>query len=498
MFERFIIKGSKCDWEIDIGLEIHAQIISENKLFSQSYCNELDSVQNSRVSFIDCAMPGMLPVLNIFCLKQACLTGLAINGKIVEKNGIHKIFFDRKNYFYPDLPQGYQITQFYHPIIVGGEVKINANDINEKIIQIKSIHIEQDAGKSIHDNLREESLIDLNRVGTPLMEIVTHPMIYSAKEAVLFVSTLRNILCHIGTCDGKMANGSLRCDVNVSVKEVGSKILGTRTEIKNLNSIKNIEAAILYEANYQVQELEAGRSILQETKIFKQDLGKTYSMRTKEDFADYRYFAEPDLRVLILDENFIKEIKDSLPELPEDKKKRYIKDFNLTNYEADIIVSDIDVCRYFERCVHHVDNHKTLVNWIIVELYAKLKTSNSDIVNSPVNEKMMIELVNMIEKQIISGKIAKIIFEIMFNKDDECFGLMPNDIMLQKGLQQVNDNALIEKIIDDIIIQNPNEVERYKNGKTELFQFFIGQIMKASKGKANPANASQILKDKLK
>ena len=482
--KEYLIKRNTNEYEVVIGLEVHAQVLSESKLFSTSP-TKFGSEPNTQVSLVDAAFPGMLPVINEFCIKQAIKTGIGLNAKINKKS-----IFDRKNYFYADLPQGYQISQYKNPIVGEGTVTLDLPN-GEKKIGIERLHLEQDAGKSIHDIDPNNTLVDLNRSGVELMEIVSKPDLRSLDEVNSYIKKLRSIMRYLGTCDGNMQEGSLRADVNVSVRKKGSKELGTRCEIKNVNSIKFMQMAIDYEANRQVDVIEEGGSIDQETRLFDTKKNETRSMRSKEDAHDYRYFPDPDLLPLELDENFINDIKKNIPELPDEKKKRFIEKFKLSPYEANILVSDIDTSKYFEEVSKNSDV-KLATNWITGELFALLNEKNLEITESPISSKNLSKLINLIKKGTISGKIAKTIFEIMSDGDKD-----PEKIVEEKGLKQQSDPKELEKIIDKIISENPKNVEAYKSGKNKLFGFFVGQIMKNSGGKANPQLVNEILKKKL-
>jgi aspartyl-tRNA(Asn)/glutamyl-tRNA(Gln) amidotransferase subunit B len=481
----YIISGKNYDYEIVVGCEIHAQIASNSKLFSRS-ATEFGAPQNSQVSFIDAAMPGMLPMLNQFCVKQTIKTGLAINGKI----NLFSVF-DRKNYFYPDLPQGYQISQFTHPIVSNGFIEITNEDNVKKTVTINRIHIEQDAGKSIHDQDPNLSLIDLNRSGVALMEIVSDPNINSPFEACEYVKKIRALLRSIGSSDGDMEKGNLRCDANVSVRKVGSDKLGTRCEIKNLNSIKNISRAIEFEAQRQVDLLDNGHQVSQETRLFDAINGETRTMRSKEDAMDYRYFPDPDLAPLIISEEFINQIKAELPELPDDKKARYITDYSLSEYDAGVLTSDTEISDYFEKLVA-IHDPKLASNWLTVELFGRMNKLGLKFSNLKTGADDLIELLDLIKSGEISGKIAKDVLDIMIETAKK-----PNQIIIEHGFKQVSDGGEIEKIIDKVLADNQAFVTDYKSGKEKLFGFFVGQIMKESKGQANPQIVNDILKKKL-
>ena len=481
--EYLILRDDK-EYEVIIGLEVHAQVLSESKLFSSSP-TKFGSEPNTQVSLVDAAFPGMLPVINEFCIKQAIKTGIGLNAKINNKS-----IFDRKNYFYADLPQGYQISQYKNPIVGEGSVTLDMPD-GEKMIGIERLHLEQDAGKSIHDIDPQNTLVDLNRSGVALMEIVSKPDLRSLDEVNAYIKKLRSIMRYLGTCDGNMQEGSLRADVNVSVRKKGETELGTRCEIKNVNSIKFMQMAIDYEANRQVDILEEGGSVDQETRLFDTKKNETRSMRTKEDAHDYRYFPDPDLLPLELNDEFIEDIKKDIPELPDEKKKRFIEKFKLSPYEANILVSDIETSKYFED-VSIKSDIKLATNWITGELFALLNDKNIEITESPISSENLAKLINLIKDGTISGKIAKTVFEIMAdgNKD-------PEKIVEEKGLKQQSDPKELEKIIDKVILDNPKNVGAYKSGKDKLFGFFVGQVMKQSNGKANPQLVNEILKKKL-
>ena len=481
----YIIKRNENNYEVIIGLEVHAQVLSDSKLFSSS-STKFGAEPNTQVSLVDAAFPGMLPVINEFCIKQAVKTGVGLKAKINKRS-----IFDRKNYFYADLPQGYQISQYKDPIVGEGSVILDL-PLGEKTIGIERLHLEQDAGKSIHDIDPQNTLVDLNRSGVALMEIVSKPDLRSPDEVNAYIKKLRSIMRYLGTCDGNMQEGSLRADVNVSVRKKGEKELGTRCEIKNVNSIKFMQMAIEYEANRQVDVIEEGGSIDQETRLFDTKKNETRSMRSKEDAHDYRYFPDPDLLPLEISDDFINNIKKSIPELPDEKKKRFIEKFNLSAYEANILVSDIETSKYFEEVIKNSDV-KISTNWITGELFALLNDKNLEISKSPISAKNLSKLINLIKDGTISGKIAKSVFEIMATGDKN-----PVDIVEEKGLKQQSDPKELEKLIDKVVNENPDKVKEYKSGKEKLFGFFVGQAMKASGGKANPQLINDILKKKLK
>ncbi|XVN42971.1 MAG: Asp-tRNA(Asn)/Glu-tRNA(Gln) amidotransferase subunit GatB [Candidatus Rickettsia vulgarisii] len=479
------IDGKTGKWEYVIGVEIHAQISSKSKLFSGS-STEFAASPNSQVSLVDAAMPGMLPVLNEYCVHQAIKTGLGLKAKINLLS-----HFDRKNYFYPDLPQGYQISQFYNPIVQDGYLDISTENRGLQRIRINRLHMEQDAGKSIHDQSPYYSFIDLNRAGIGLMEIVSEPDLRSPEETAEFVRKLRTILRYIGSCDGDMEKGSMRCDANVSVRLPGNP-LGTRCEIKNINSIRNIMRAIEFEAKRQVDLLENGQEIIQETRLFDNDTGETRTMRLKEESHDYRYFPDPDLLPVVLSEELINKLANELPELPDEKIKRYIAEYGLSNYDAEVLAANEIVAHYFEDGVN-LCNPKIFANWIISELFGQLNKNSINLTDCKITPQMLAEMVKLIEDGTISGKIAKTIFENMFET-----GKKPQEIVQEQGLVQVSDSNLLFNIIDDILTNNQDSVTAYKSGKDKLFGFFVGQVMKKTEGKANPTLVNELLKEKLK
>jgi len=483
--EKYLIEGEKGKWEVVIGLEVHAQVTSKSKLFSGS-STKFGAEPNTQVSLVDSAFPGMLPVINEFCIQQAIKTGLGLNAKI----NLHSVF-DRKNYFYPDLPQGYQISQYKNPIVGEGEITLDLTTGSKKV-RIERLHLEQDAGKSIHDLDPTNTFIDLNRSGIALMEIVSKPDLRSPDEVNAYIKKLRSIMKYLGTCDGNMQEGSLRADVNVSVRKEGDKNLGTRCEIKNVNSIKFMQMAIAYEAKRQVHLLESGKKINQETRLFDTKKNETRSMRSKEDAHDYRYFPDPDLLPLNLDKNLVEKIKKNLPELPDQKKERFIREYSLTPYEANILVSEKEISSYFEEVVKNSDK-KLTKKWIKGNLFTSLNKKRISISKSPVTSNKMSQLIDSISSGIISGRTAKEVFEIMKETGEE-----PKKIIENRGLQQKSDPKELEKIIDKIILDNKDKVTQYKSGKDKLFGFFVGQAMKASSGKANPQLVNEILKLKLK
>ena len=470
-------------WNLVIGIEIHAQVNSKSKLFSSSP-TDFGSKPNSQVSLIDAAMPGMLPVINKFCIEQAVKSGIGLNAKINKKS-----IFDRKNYFYQDLPQGYQISQYKDPIVGEGFVEIETEN-GQKKIGVERLHLEQDAGKSLHDQDPNFTFVDLNRSGIALMEIVSKPDMNSPEEAVEYVRKVRSILRYLGTCDGNMEQGSLRADVNVSVNKPGNE-LGTRCEIKNLNSFKFIHAAIVYEAKRQIKLIEQGESVNQETRLFNTQSGETRSMRSKEDAHDYRYFPDPDLLPLTLDDDWIKGLQDSIPELPDQIKERFINEYSLSSYDANIIVSDKATSEYFEDVVKN-RNPKLVTTWVTGELFSILNKKNLIIEDSPITSKQLGELVDNIENGKISNRQAKEVLEEMCES-----GKGALEIIDEKGLSQISDENEIESLVDNVLNSNPENVEKYKNGKDKLFGFFVGEAMKLSKGKANPKIVNDLIKKKL-
>ncbi len=470
-------------WNLVIGIEIHAQVNSKSKLFSSSP-TDFGSKPNSQVSLIDAAMPGMLPVINKFCIEQAVKSGIGLNAKI------NKIsIFDRKNYFYQDLPQGYQISQYKDPIVGEGFVEIETEN-GQKKIGVERLHLEQDAGKSLHDQDPNFTFVDLNRSGIALMEIVSKPDMSSPEEAVEYVRKVRSILRYLGTCDGNMEQGSLRADVNVSVNKPGNE-LGTRCEIKNLNSFKFIHAAIVYEAKRQIKLIEQGESVNQETRLFNTQSGETRSMRSKEDAHDYRYFPDPDLLPLTLDDDWIKGLQESIPELPDQIKERFINEYSLSSYDANIIVSDKATSEYFEDVVKN-RNPKLVTTWVTGELFSILNKKNLIIEDSPITSKQLGELVDNIENGKISNRQAKEVLEEMCES-----GKGALEIIDEKGLSQISDENEIESLVDNVLNSNPENVKKYKNGKDKLFGFFVGEAMKLSKGKANPKIVNDLIKKKL-
>lgn len=481
----YIIETEKGKWEIICGLEIHCQIISKSKIFSGASTEFGDDV-NENVSFVDAGMPGMLPTLNTECVHQAIKTGLGLNAVINKYSE-----FSRKNYFYADLPQGYQITQFLYPIVGEGYIDIDLPDGESKRIRIERMHIEQDAGKSIHDIDPHKSFIDLNRAGVGLMEIVTKSDFRAPEEAGAFLRKLRSIVRYLGTCDGNMDEGSMRCDVNVSVRPYGTDELRTRCEMKNVNSVKFVMQAIESEARRHIEVYENGGEICQETRQFDPTTLSTKVMRKKEFAHDYRYFPEPDLPPLVLSDDFINKIKDELIELPDAKKSRFISQLGLTPYDAMVICENKETADFFEKAANGRDAKK-VANWLMGDFFAMLKRKNLDIANSPVSAENLGKLVDLICKDVISGKIAKDVFEIMAETSED-----PEIIVEKRGLKQVTDTSAIEAVIDAVLAANPDNVASYRGGKTALIGWFVGQVMKQSQGKANPGLVNKLLKEKL-
>ncbi|KGB81861.1 glutamyl-tRNA amidotransferase [Rhodovulum sp. NI22] len=489
-----VIAGAKHDWELVIGLEIHAQVASKAKLFSGA-STQFGAEPNSNVSFVDAAMPGMLPVINEFCVAQAVRTGLGLKARINLMSA-----FDRKNYFYPDLPQGYQISQLYHPIVGEGEVLVNMGPGVARKVRIERIHLEQDAGKSIHDMDPNMSFVDLNRTGVALMEIVSRPDIRGPEEAAAYVAKIRQILRYLGTCDGNMQNGNLRADVNVSVCRPGDYEkyqetqdfghLGTRCEIKNMNSMRFIQQAIEHEARRQIAILEDGGTVVQETRLYDPDKGETRSMRSKEEAHDYRYFPDPDLLPLEIEQAWVDDIAAGLPELPDEKRARFVLEFGLTEYDASVLTAEAENAAYFEAVAEGRDG-KLAANWVINELFGRLKKEEHDITESPVSPAQLGGILDLISKGDISGKIAKDLFEIVYTTGGD-----PAQIVEERGMKQVTDTGAIEAAVDKVIADNPAQVEKARQNP-KLAGWFVGQVMKATGGKANPKAVNEIVAKKL-
>jgi aspartyl-tRNA(Asn)/glutamyl-tRNA(Gln) amidotransferase subunit B len=481
-----LIRGATGDWEVIVGMEVHAQVTSKAKLFSGA-STEFGGPPNSHVSFVDAAMPGMLPVINAECVAQAVRTGLGLKAEINLKS-----VFDRKNYFYPDLPQGYQISQYKQPIIGEGAVTVDLPDGESITVGIERLHLEQDAGKSLHDQHATQSYVDLNRSGVALMEIVSKPDLRSSEEARAYLTKLRSIMRYLGTCDGNMEEGSLRADVNVSVRRPGEP-LGTRCEIKNVNSIRFVGQAIEYEARRQIEIIEDGGTIDQETRLFDPGKSETRSMRSKEEAHDYRYFPDPDLLPLEFDQAYVDGLAAALPELPDAKKARFIAEYGLSRYDAEVLVGERESADYYERAVagSGEGGAKAAANWVINELFGRLNREGVDVGSSPVSAEQLAAIVKLIQSGTVSGKLGKDLFEIVWTEGGD-----PARIVEERGLKQVTDIDAIEKIVDEVVAANPDKVEGVRT-KPNLLGWFVGQVMKASGGKANPQAVNDLLKRKL-
>ena len=480
----YLINGETTNWEVVIGLEVHAQIISKAKLFSGASAS-FGADPNTQVSLVDAALPGMLPVINSICIEQAVRTGLGLGAKI----NLHSVF-ERKNYFYPDLPQGYQISQYLYPLVGEGLVTLEMPDGLVKI-GIERLHIEQDAGKSIHDQDPLRTYIDLNRAGIPLMEIVSKPDLRSPEEAGAFLSKLRTIMRYLGTCDGNMEQGSLRCDANVSVRPEGNTELRTRAEIKNINSVRFVMQAISHEAARQVALYETGGEVDQETRLYDPDLGETRSMRSKEEAHDYRYFPDPDLLPIDLTEDYVDQVRSTLPELPDDIKARFVSDYGMSDSDAAILVADKETAKYFEN-VAKICDPKLAANWVIQDLFAILNRDDKNISNSPVNAVNLGELLNFLSENIISSRIAKDVFQEM-----AASGKTAGEIVEAQGLKQISDVGEIEGIVDEVLLENPEQAKKFKEGSHKVIGWFVGQVMKKTQGKANPQLVSELFEQKL-
>jgi aspartyl-tRNA(Asn)/glutamyl-tRNA(Gln) amidotransferase subunit B len=480
----YMLEGSTGAWEIVVGLEVHAQVISQSKLFSGASAT-YGGAPNAHVSFVDAGFPGMLPVINQECVAQAVRTGLGLKAQI---NLMSR--FDRKNYFYADLPNGYQISQFAHPIVGTGTVEIELQDGTIKHIGITRLHLEQDAGKSMHDQHATKSVIDLNRAGVALMEIVSEPDIRSPEEAGAYVRKLRQILRYLGTCDGNMEEGSMRADVNVSVRKPGEDFR-TRCEIKNVNSVRFVMHAVEAEAKRQIEVWESGGEVVQETRLYDPARGETRSMRSKEDAHDYRYFPEPDLLPLVLDEAWVASLKAKLPELPDEKRARFTSQYGIPFYDAGVLVADQDIADFYETVAKGRDA-RLAANWVTGDFFAALNRTGNTLATSPVSAAALGELIDLITDQTINGRIAKDVFEIMVET-----GKMPAAIVEEQGLRQVTDTGAIDTAVEQVLAANPDKVAEYKSGKDKLFGFFVGQVMKATGGKANPALVNEVVKAKL-
>ncbi|MEN9062298.1 Asp-tRNA(Asn)/Glu-tRNA(Gln) amidotransferase subunit GatB [Ponticoccus litoralis] len=490
-----VIAGAKHDWELVIGMEVHAQVASQAKLFSGA-STKFGAEPNSNVSFVDAAMPGMLPVINEYCIEQAVRTGLGLKAAINLKSA-----FDRKNYFYPDLPQGYQISQLYHPLVGEGEIIVDMEPGIARKVRIERIHVEQDAGKSIHDMDPTMSFVDLNRTGVALMEIVSRPDIRGPEEAAAYIAKLRQILRYLGTCDGNMQNGNLRADVNVSICRPGQyekyqetqdfSHLGTRCEIKNMNSMRFIQMAIDVEAKRQIAIVENGGTVDQETRLYDPDKNETRSMRSKEEAHDYRYFPCPDLLPLEIEQAWVDDIAASLPELPDEKKARFVKDFGLSDYDAGVLTAEVVNADFFEKVAAGAGDGKLAANWVINELFGRLKKDDKGIEDSPVSPEQLAGVIRLIKADTISGKMAKDLFEIVYTE-----GGNPEEIAEARGMKQVTDTGAIEAAVDEIIAANPAQVEKAKQNP-KLAGWFVGQVMKATGGKANPKAVNELVAKKL-
>ncbi|MDT8331319.1 Asp-tRNA(Asn)/Glu-tRNA(Gln) amidotransferase subunit GatB [Roseomonas gilardii] len=480
----YTIEGETGPWELVIGLEVHAQVSSEAKLFSGA-ATEFGAPPNSQVSFVDAGMPGMLPVINRECVAQAVRTGLGLKAKINPWSR-----FDRKNYFYADLPTGYQISQFAFPIVGEGKLTIELSDGTAKEIGITRLHLEQDAGKSLHDQDPSRTFVDLNRAGVALMEIVSEPDLRSPEEAGAYVTKLRQILRYLGTCDGNMEEGSLRADVNVSVRKAGEGFR-TRCEVKNVNSIRFVMQAVEAEARRQIEVWESGGTVEQETRLFDTGRGVTRSMRSKEDAHDYRYFPDPDLPPLVLEPAWIEELKSGLSELPDDRRARYVGEYGLTAYDAHVLTLEKETAAYYEEVARGRDA-KQAANWVMGDLFAALNRTRTDITTSPVSAKDLGALLDLMADNTLSGKLAKEVFEAMVET-----GRAPGEIVEERGLKQVTDTGAIEAVVDEVLAKNADKVAEYRSGKDKLFGFFVGQTMRAMQGKGNPALVNEVIKAKL-
>ncbi|ABA58475.1 aspartyl/glutamyl-tRNA(Asn/Gln) amidotransferase subunit B [Nitrosococcus oceani ATCC 19707] len=474
-------------WEPVIGLEIHAQLATKSKIFSGA-ATAYGAPPNTQACAVDLGLPGVLPVLNQAVVRMAVKFGLAIEAKIAK----HSVFA-RKNYFYPDLPKGYQISQYELPIVADGHVIIELEDGVEKRIEIVRAHLEEDAGKSLHEDFHGMTGIDLNRAGTPLLEIVSGPDLRSTKEAVTYMKKIHTLVRYLGICDGNMQEGSFRCDANISIRPQGQETLGTRTELKNINSFRFVERALQYEIERQTEVLESGGQVLQETRLFDPAKNETRPMRTKEEATDYRYFPDPDLLPLVLEDSFIDEVRETLPELPDAKRKRFVMEYALSAYDASVLTASRELADYYEAVVKTADGEAKLsANWVMGDLAGALNKEGKSIADSPVSPEQLGQLIKRIADETISGKIAKTVFETMYAQ-----GGKADEIIARQGLKQVTDTASIEKLIDEVLAANPQQVTQYQGGKDKLFGFFVGQVMKTSKGKANPQQLNELLKKKL-
>jgi len=475
------------EWEIVIGLEIHAQLATKSKIFSGA-STAYGAEANTQACAVDLGLPGVLPVLNKEAVRMAAKFGLAVGARVSNRS-----VFARKNYFYPDLPKGYQISQFELPIVEGGRLEIQVEGEEARVIGITRAHLEEDAGKSLHEDFHGSTGVDLNRAGTPLLEIVSEPDIRSAKEAVAYMKKIHSLVQYLEICDGNMQEGSFRCDANVSIRPMGQEKLGTRSEIKNLNSFRFVERAINFEVERQIDVIEGGGEVVQETRLYDADKDETRSMRSKEEAFDYRYFPDPDLLPIELDEAYIEGVRSTLPELPGEKKARFISELGLAEYEAGVLTASRELADYFEAAAKIAgEDAKRTANWVMGDLLGALNKEGKEIADSPVSAELLGGMLRRINDNTISGKIAKQVFECMWNGEGDA-----DSVIEAKGLKQVTDSGAIEKIIDEIIANNPGQVEQYRSGKDKLFGFFVGQVMKATQGKANPAQVNELLKQKL-
>jgi len=475
------------EWEIVIGLEIHAQLATKTKIFSGA-STAYGAAPNTQACAISLGLPGVLPVLNKEAVRMAAKFGLAVGSRVSNRS-----VFARKNYFYPDLPKGYQISQFELPVVEGGQLEIQVEGEDARVIGITRAHLEEDAGKSLHEDFHGSTGVDLNRAGTPLLEIVSEPDMRSAKEAVAYMKKIHSLVQYLEICDGNMQEGSFRCDANVSIRPRGQEKLGTRSELKNLNSFRFVERAINFEVERQIDVIEGGGEVVQETRLYDSDKDETRSMRSKEEAFDYRYFPDPDLLPLELDEAYIEAVRSTLPELPDEKKARFIGDLGLAEYDAGVLTASRELADYFELAAKIAgDDAKRTANWVMGDLLGALNKEGKEIADSPVSAELLGGMLQRINDNTISGKIAKQVFECMWNGEGDA-----DAIIEAKGLKQVTDSGAIEKIIDEIIANNPGQVEQYRAGKEKLFGFFVGQVMKQTQGKANPAQVNELLKQKL-
>ncbi len=477
------------EWEVVIGLEIHAQLATKTKIFSGA-ATAYGAAPNSQACAVDLGLPGVLPVLNKEAVRMAVKFGLAVDAEIADRS-----VFARKNYFYPDLPKGYQISQFELPVVGKGEITIEMEDGSEKIVGITRAHLEEDAGKSLHEDFHGQTGIDLNRAGTPLLEIVSEPDMRSAKEAVAYMKKIHSLVRYLEICDGNMQEGSFRCDANVSIRPKGQEKFGTRAELKNINSFRNVERAINIEVERQIDVIESGGTVVQETRLYDADKNETRSMRSKEEANDYRYFPDPDLLPLVLDKGLLDQVRATLPELPNEKRDRFVSDMGLSKYDASVLTSSRELADYFEAVLVATGNKdpKQCANWVIGDLSGALNKAGLEIAESPVSAQQLGSVLLRIQDNTISGKIAKQVFEAIWNGE----GTDADAVIESQGLKQVTDTGAIEAMIDDVIAANPEQVQQYRDGKEQVFGFFVGQVMKASKGKANPGQVNDILKQKL-